>query len=86
MIKTFLNKYIKKLTKDDIYKFGLEQNVILNEIEIDIIYDEIKNNLDNILYNTDSVLKKIKDKVEPTTYLKINELINFYKCKYSNYL
>lgn len=86
MFKNILNKYINKLTKEDIYKFGLEQNIILKNNEIDIIYNEIKNNLDNILYNTESVLNKIKDKVEPTTYLKITELIVFYKNKFSNYL
>ena len=31
-------------------------------------------------------MKKIKDKLDYTTYLKLNELIDFYKKKYPDYL
>lgn len=86
MFKGLIEKYINNLTKNDIDRFAKTQGINLNQIEIDTIYDELKNNLDNVIYNTDMVLYKIKDKLQPTTYLKIIELINYYKRRYANYL
>lgn len=86
MFKGLIEKYINNLTKNDITNFAKTQGINLNQIEIDTIYNELKNNLNNVLYNTDIVLSKIKDKLQPTTYLKIIELINYYKRRYANYL
>ena len=86
MLKNMIKKYTKNITKEDIINFSKTQDTNLSKEEIDIIYNQLKNNIDNILEDVDLELSKIKDKLEPTTYLKIQELISFYKEKYKNYL
>ena len=86
MLSNFVINYTKKITKDDINNFALSQNVELKDYETEVIYDQIKNNIQNLINNTDYEISKIKDKLEHTTYLKIQELISFYKNKYKDYL
>ena len=86
MLNSLIKKYTQNITKTDIKEFALKNNHELNTNEIDIIYNEIHNNIDNLINNTKYEINKIKDKLEPTTYLKINELIKFYKEKYTDYL
>ena len=86
MLESIVKKYTKNITKENIIEFSLKQNVNLTDYEVDIIYDQIKNNIDNILKNPEDELLKIKDKLSNTTYLKIEELYMFYKNKYQDYL
>lgn len=86
MLNSLIKKYTQNITKNDIELFALNNNHSLNEQELSVIYDEIHYNIDNLINNTDSEINKIKDKLESTTYLKIIELINFYKEKYKDYL
>lgn len=86
MLESIVKKYTKNITKENIIEFSLKQNVNLTDYEVEIIYDQIKNNIDNILKNPEDELLKIKDKLSNTTYLKIEELYMFYKNKYQDYL
>jgi hypothetical protein len=43
MNKLIILNYINKLKKEDIYNFSLKENIELNDNELDIIYDYIKN-------------------------------------------
>jgi hypothetical protein len=79
-------KYIQALTLEDIENFAKKQNIILKRSESEIILNEIKNNFNEVVYHTEEAMKKIKDKLDYTTYLKLNELIDFYKKKYPDYL
>lgn len=86
MFKNVILNYASKITKNDIDNFAKSNNVELKNYEIDVIYNEVKNNVANWLENTDEALKKIKDKLEQQTYLEIKKLVIFYKEKYQNYL
>ena len=86
MLENFIKNYTEKITKQNIINFALKENIKLNETEVEIIYNQIKNNLHNLLIDSDLELEKIKDKLEFTTYLKIKELTSFYKEKFKNYL
>lgn len=86
MFKNVILNYASKITKTDIDNFAKNNNVELKNYEIDVIYNEVKNNVANWLENTDEALKKIKDKLEQQTYLEIKKLVIFYKEKYQNYL
>lgn len=86
MLNRLILKYVDSLKIEDIEDFSKKQGVVLKKEESKVIYLEIKNNLNNVIYHTDEVLLKIKDKLEPTTYLKIKELVTFYKNKYNSYL
>lgn len=79
-------KYIQALTLEDIENFAKKQNIILERSESEIILNEIKNNFNEVVYHTEEAMEKIKDKLDYTTYLKLNELIDFYKKKYPDYL
>lgn len=79
-------KYIQALTLEDIENFAKKQNIILKRSESEIILNEIKNNFHEVVYHTEEAMEKIKDKLDYTTYLKLNELIDFYKKKYPDYL
>jgi hypothetical protein len=86
MIKSLIEQYANKITKEDIINFSNQNNVLLKEYEVDNIYNFLKENNKYLVTKTDELLIKIKDKVEYTTYLKIKELVIFYKNKYQNYL
>lgn len=87
MFKYIIQKHINNLSINDIYKFALENNVTLNDYEANLIYKNIKSDWKTIIYsNHYIILDKIKDKIEPTTYYKLEELIILYKNKYKNYL
>lgn len=86
MFNAIISKYINSLTIADIENFAIKQGICLKKHESAIIFTEIKEHFEDVVYHTDEELNKIKDKLEPTTYLKIKELIKFYKEKYPDYL
>lgn len=87
MIKNLINKYIEKLTINDIYEFASKNDIMLKECEANIIYSYTKKYWEEVIFfDHNPILNKVKDSLEPTTYNKLNELINFYKDKYKNYL
>ena len=87
MIKNLINKYIEKLTINDIYEFASKNGITLKEYEANIIYSYTKKYWEVVVFSDHNpILRKVKDSLEPTTYNKLNELINFYKDKYKNYL
>lgn len=87
MFKGLIQRQVLKLTKEDINSFAFQNGVTLNSNELDFIFHEVKTNWEEWLYqDTNQALLKIKDKVQPTTYLKLQELVPYYKEKYKNYL
>ncbi len=80
MKKSLIISYIKNITKEDILKFSIKQNIILNKKDLDIIYTSIKNDYEVILSNDFyDYLKKKKQYLQEQTYNKILELSNKYK-------
>lgn len=87
MIKRLITNYVQQLQEQDVIKFSLEHNVKLSNEEVKIIYDIIKQDWEKIVFeNHESVLRKIKGKIDSNTYKKIEELIVLYKHKYQHYL
>ena len=77
--KNIIYGYIKKIKKEDIYNYGIKENLILTNNEIDIIYDYINNRYDDIIDNPENILLEIKDKINIKTYNKLLELYDRYK-------
>ena len=73
------NQFKTVQQKDDIFNFGIKQNIKLNNNEIDIIYDYINNRYDDIINDTDNILLELKDKLNINTYNKLLELYDRYK-------
>ena len=59
-----IKNYINKLKKEDISVFATNNNITLNDTELSIIYDTIKNDYESLLYgNHDKVFNELKSKV-----------------------
>ena len=82
-----LKNYIKNLKKEDIKLLATNNNIIISNKELDIIYDTIKNEYENLLNgNHDQVFNKLNNKVSSDNYDKIINLFFEYKKKYSQFL
>lgn len=78
MKEKIIKSYVKQLTKDDIIKFAKKNDIILTNDELNLIYQAIKNDYDNILANPELALKNAQKKLNPNTYNKIYELYTIY--------
>ena len=77
-----VGEYVKRLTKEDIIKFAESQGIILEDNELDTIYEYIKKYYKTVIYgNARSVLDELKEKVRPLTYQKIETLYTQFKDK-----
>lgn len=86
MYEKMIEKYINKLTKEDILKFSYTQNVKLTHEELDIIYFYIKEYWRQIVKSDPtSIFMELKEKLSTNVYNKMIELYNKYK-GYKKYL
>ena len=82
-----IKNYINKLKKEDIKLFATNNNITLNDNELSVIYDTIKNDYESLLYgNHDKVFNELKSKVSSDNYDKIINLFFEYKKKYAQFL
>lgn len=80
MKKIIIENYIKELTKEQISNFSLKQGIVLNDKELNIIYNAIKKDKDIILSNRFyDYLNQYKDDLRPVVYNKILELAKKYE-------
>lgn len=79
MNKNLIINYINKITKQDIEKYISKENIQHTKEEIDLIYESIKNDYNEILNNFQNYIQKVKDKLNPNLYNKIIEKYNKYK-------
>ena len=79
MNKLFIYQYINKITKEDIYNYGIKEGIKLEKNDLDIIYYYLKNEYQRFFNNPEIILSEAKDKLNNHTYNKILELYNKYK-------
>ena len=82
MYKNLIINYVKNLNKDDLYTFLKNSNLEVNDHDVDIIYNYIKENCRVILDDPLKHINIIKDKIDLSTY---NILLNYYE-KYKNFI
>ena len=82
MMNLLIEKYVKKMTIDDIKSFLLKNNIHANSNDINFFYHLIKTNYKDIIKNPNDYLKLVKDKLSDEDYKKISNLY----LTYSNYL
>ena len=71
----FIGEYVNRLRRSDIVYYAEKQGIYLDNDEVDIIFDYIKNDYKTIIYgNPKDILEEIKFKVKPLTYNKIENL------------
>ena len=79
MNKLIIYKYINKLTKEDINKYALSQDINLKTNELDLIYAYIKKYPKRILDEPLEIIDEIKDDLSDNIYNKLLELYDKYK-------
>ena len=81
-----ISEYVNRMQKQDVNNFALKQGITLDNEELDIIYNYIKNNYKTLIYgNPKVILEEIKYQVEPLTYNKIENLYMQFKDKIDNF-
>lgn len=78
----FIERYIQKIKKEDIYNYALSQGIILKNQELDTLYTYLKSNYKAFLHNKESrlnLLEEIKTKVPSNIAYKLEELYYQYK-------
>ena len=82
-----ITNYINKITKEDINNYLIKNDIYLNNNELNIIYDSLKNKWYDFLYgNTLPILEYLKTNISESNYNKLYNLYIKAKEKYSNYL
>lgn len=79
-----IEKYIKKITKQDIYNYCISINLKITDKEIDTLYFYLKTYYHEFLTNKQSrtkLIQKIKPQVSDEVFSKLEELYNTYKDK-----
>lgn len=79
MNKLLISEYISRLTKENIYSFGIKQGITMQSNDLDIIYYYIKNKYQEFFNNPDIILKEIKPQITNQAYDIIINLYNKYK-------
>ena len=80
----FIERYIQKIKKEDIYNYAQSQGLSLNKEELNILYNFLKTNYKIFFTNPDirqKLLNELKSKVSYQTASKLEELYNQYKNK-----
>ena len=81
-----ISEYVNRMQKQDVNNFALKQGITLDNEELDIIYNYIKNNYKTLIYGNPKVrLEEIKYQVKPLTYNKIENLYMQFKDKIDNF-
>ena len=87
MHKLLIESYIKQVTKNDIYNFAYNNNIILNEKDIDILYHYLKNNWQDFLYgDSETIIQELEGKISSDKVFALKKLYTFYLNKYQNFL
>ena len=82
-----IERYINKLTRDDINNFAIKNSIELNDHELDFTFNFIKKNYKEVLSNPNLLnLDKYKDNYTEQNFIKIKKLFIEYLQKYRAYL
>lgn len=82
-----IERYMEKLTKEDVNNFARKNNVFLNEDELQFTYLFVKKNWQIILANPNALeIDRYKNHFSEENLLKIKKLIKEYSIRYKNYL
>jgi hypothetical protein len=85
-MSNIIKKYVSMLTIKDISDFGIKNDIYLDNDELNVLYDVIKNNYEVLLNDDKRVFKYLEGKIRTDNLNKIKTLFYGYKEKYQNYL
>ncbi|CCY45071.1 unknown [Clostridium sp. CAG:1193] len=79
MYENIIKNYVDKLTKEDIINYTKKEDIFLNDNEINVIYDEIKNKWKQLYNGNTRVITDLENKINNKAYNKLIDLYNTYK-------
>ena len=79
MYENIIKNYVDKLTKEDIINYSKKEDIFLNDNEINVIYDEIKNKWKQLYNGNTRVITELENKINNKAYNKLIDLYNTYK-------
>ena len=83
MKERLISEYINRMTLDDVNNFAIKNGIILKEDEVKLIYNHIKSNWRTIVFgNPRGILDDLKNKLDNTSYQKIETLYIYFKNRY----
>ena len=83
MKEKIISEFVKRMTLDDVNTFALKNGINLKNAEVKLIYDHIKSNWHTIVFgNPRTILDDIKEKIDSTSYQKIESLYIYFKNRY----
>lgn len=83
MKERLINEYVNRMTLEDVNNFALKNGIILKDKEVKVIYDHIKNNWRTIVFgNPRGILDDLKEKLDSTSYQKVESLYIYFKNRY----
>lgn len=85
-MKGLIKNYIDNLDIKTLKEFGIKNNINLSDNELNFVYNMIKENVMDILKDEKPYLEILKKNINNNDYLKIEDLVSFYKNKYKGYL
>ena len=80
----FIERYIQKIKKEDIYNYASNEGINLTTNELDTLYTYLKTYYKSFLRNKNirlTLLNELKEKVSIPVSNKLDELYNLYKDK-----
>lgn len=82
-----VEKFVNKLTIEDINSFALKKNIFLSEEELNFVYSFIKKNYKDILKNPNLFdINRYEDKFQNGNFEKIKKVYIEYFSKYHKFL
>lgn len=82
-----INRYMSKLTREDVNNFAVSKNVYLNENELDFTYNFVKKNWEQVIKNPKLLhLERYQNQFSSENFMKIQKLFNEYSAKYQAFL
>lgn len=82
-----IERFINKMTKEDIKNFASKKGAILSESELNFTYNFIKTNYKQVLSNPKLLeLDRYKNNYTKENFEIISKVFQEYSQKYSNYL
>ncbi len=87
MHRILIENYIKQIKKNDIFNFGLKNDIELSDEEVELLYHYLNNYWEDLLYgDSRSVFLSMEKKLDKNQFLKIQSLFKEYYDKYQNFL
>ena len=87
MFYNIIENYLKNMTKNDVFLFASKNDINLNNLELDYIYNIIKNDYKELLSsNYNIIFENAKSVIRSDNLKKIYNLYIDYRSKYLHYL